>query len=91
MPLSPEVNLALWLFVLQLVLNPSWSWAFFGNRSTATGLVVIIPFLIAVILSALAFAKVNTSAGWLMLPYPLWVAFATYLNTTMWWLNRASA
>ena len=35
-----------------------------------------------------AFRRVDRAAGWLLLPYLLWVSFAAYLNAGVWLLNR---
>ena len=35
-----------------------------------------------------SFGRVDRAAAWLLLPYALWVAFAGYLNASVWWLNR---
>jgi tryptophan-rich sensory protein len=91
LPPSETRDAVLMLFAVQLVVNAAWSWAFFGARSTLLGLFVIIPFLILVIATTLAFWRLDRTAGLMMLPYPLWVAFATYLNASMWWLNRTPA
>jgi translocator protein len=85
---TPEQSAALWLFSVQLVVNAAWSWAFFGMQSPVAGIVVILPFLVLVIVTTWAFWRLDAVSGWLMLPYPLWVAFATYLNIGIWWLNR---
>jgi translocator protein len=85
---SPEQATALWLFTAQLVVNAAWSWAFFGLRSPAFGIVVILPFLLLVVLTTIAFWRLDAVSGWMMLPYPIWVSFATYLNVGIWWLNR---
>jgi tryptophan-rich sensory protein len=34
------------------------------------------------------FVKINKIAGYLLIPYLLWVSFATVLNASIWWLNR---
>jgi tryptophan-rich sensory protein len=39
----------------------------------------------------IAFKRIDPLAGWLLLPYLLWVGFAAYLTTGIWWLNRAAA
>jgi translocator protein len=85
---TPEQSTALWLFAVQLIVNAAWSWAFFGMQSPLTGIIVILPFLALVIATTVAFSRLDAVSGWLMLPYPLWVAFATYLNIGIWWLNR---
>jgi tryptophan-rich sensory protein len=72
----------------QLLLNALWSPAFFGLHSPPLGLAVIVPLFCCVIWTARSFFKVQRLAGWLMVPYAAWVAYALYLNAGIWWLNR---
>jgi benzodiazapine receptor len=78
---------ALGLFLAQLVLNAAWSWLFFGLHSPAAGLAGIGCLWIAILLTIVAFFHVSPLAGWLMVPYLLWVTFASGLNFTIWRLN----
>ena len=84
----PGVRLAIIAFAVQLLLNMMWSPAFFGLRSTIAGLAVIVPLLIAIGVCTALFFRVSLPAGWLMTPYLAWVAFATALNMSLYWLNR---
>lgn len=84
---EPGAGAAAGLFVLQFVLNVSWSAAFFGARSPAAGLVVISLLWMAVAATAAAFHRVDRRAAYLMLPYLTWVTFAAYLNYAIWRLN----
>ena len=81
------VRRALAFFGVQLVLNALWSYFFFGLRSPLAGLVEIIILGIAIILTVRAFLQVSRTAGLLLIPYFLWVSFATGLNLAIWWLN----
>lgn len=78
---------AIGLFLAQLVLNAAWSWAFFAFRSPAAGLAVIIPLEALIILTALAFWRLDRIAGLSLAPYAAWVAFATALNLGILLLN----
>lgn len=75
------------LFALQLALNFSWSLVFFGGRNPFGGLLVIVPLLVAILLTIVAFALVDRRAALLLVPYLLWATFATYLNYGIWRLN----
>jgi tryptophan-rich sensory protein len=75
------------LFALQLALNLGWSVAFFGLRSVGGALVVCVALETVIILTILAFRPIDRLAAGLMLPYALWVAFATVLNAAIWRLN----
>lgn len=82
-----SVRAALLVFALQLVLNGSWSFVFFGAQSPAGGLVVIILLLAAIVWTMGHFFPLQRWAGWLLVPYLLWVTYATALNAAIWWLN----
>jgi tryptophan-rich sensory protein len=79
---------ALSLFFFQLVLNALWSVLFFGLRKPAAGLAEILLLWLAIVATVIAFFPVSRMAGWLMLPYLLWVSYAGYLNFGLWSLNR---
>lgn len=79
---------ALALFGVQLVLNVIWSVIFFGLHSPAGAFIEIIFLWLAILATIIAFAKVSKLAAWLMVPYILWVSFASYLNFMIWMLNR---
>lgn len=68
------------LFIIQLVLNAGWSAVFFGQRDPAGGLAVILLLLAAIVVTTWSFFRVNHVAGWLFVPYLIWVTYATTLN-----------
>ena len=74
---------------MQLVLNVGWSAAFFGRRSTAAGLVVIVPLWVAIATTIALSARVSRVAALLLLPYLAWTTFAAALNARVWSLNRS--
>ncbi len=71
------------IYSAQLAFNGLWSIAFFSISVPYVSLVVILFLLVAVILCTRAFAKVDRTAGWLMVPYLLWVSFATLFNASL--------
>jgi benzodiazapine receptor len=75
------------LFALQLTLNLGWSIAFFGLREIGAAVVVIVALEIAILLTLLQFRRIDGLAAALLVPYALWVAFATALNVAIWRLN----
>ncbi len=81
-------RLALTVFALQLVLNASWSWVFFGLRRPDLALVVIVALEVTILALIVLFRAISPLAGLLLVPYALWVAFATALNAAIWQLNR---
>ena len=77
----------LWLYFAQLALNALWSPAFFGLENPLLGLVVIIPLWMLILACVIRFQKISKWASGLMVPYLLWVSFATALNYSIWQLN----
>ena len=75
------------LFLVEIALNAAWSVVFFGLHSPAGGLFVILLLDAAIVATIAALLAVDQAAGWLLAPYLVWVAFATVLNGSIWWLN----
>jgi benzodiazapine receptor len=82
-----NVKAALITFLVQLVLNVLWSAIFFGAKSLVGGAVVIVLLWIAILFTILRFFKISTVAGGLLIPYILWVTFASALNISIVALN----
>jgi translocator protein len=78
---------AYWIFGIQLVLNAMWSVVFFGAQNPGLAFIVIVFLWISIILNIVAFYKIRKSAGYLLVPYLLWVSFASVLNFAIWILN----
>ncbi|MCW3976047.1 MAG: tryptophan-rich sensory protein [Candidatus Bathyarchaeota archaeon] len=82
-----QVKTALIIFAAQLFLNAIWSPIFFGLRALFAAFLVIVVLWIAILLTILIFYKISTIAAVLLIPYILWVSFATILNYSLWILN----
>lgn len=82
-----ERRVALSVFGVQLALNATWTLVFFGAHAIFGGLVVIAALLAAILATIGAFARIDRRAAALLLPYLLWVGFATVLNYEIWRLN----
>lgn len=78
---------ALGLWALQLALNLCWSLIFFGARAIGAALAEIVVLLAAILATALLFWRIDRLAGALLVPYAVWVGFATILNAALWRLN----
>jgi translocator protein len=85
--MNKGVRLALNIFAAQLALNVFWSVIFFGWESFWLAYAEIILLWIFILLTIVKFWKVDKTAGWLLLPYILWVSFASFLNLTVARLN----
>ena len=79
---------ALWLWLAQLLANALWSYLFFGLQRPGLALVDITVLLVLIAWTIVRFKPIDHLAAWLMVPYWLWVFFATYLNASLWYLNR---
>jgi tryptophan-rich sensory protein len=82
-----DVRIPLVLFAIQLILNTIWSFAFFGLESPISGLLVILLLLVFIVATIVTFYPVRKAAAWLLIPYLLWVSFATVLNYALFTLN----
>ncbi len=83
----PKINSAIGLFMVQITLNFFWSLVFFRWQSPQWAFVEIILMWIAIFLTIRSFYQINKMAGYLLIPYILWVSFAAFLNYTIWQLN----
>lgn len=79
---------AIAVFIFQLVLNLVWTPLFFGSHQTGLALVDIVAMWLCIALTIVFARKVNRAAGWLLVPYLMWVSYATYLNAGFFTLNR---
>jgi tryptophan-rich sensory protein len=84
---SAARRLALTLFFAQLALNAAWSWMFFGVHNPLLGLINIVPQLLVILATIVAFYNVDKIAAWCLVPLAAWVCFATVLNFAIWKLN----
>lgn len=82
------VKYAVLLFVFHLLINSLWSIVFFGFKNIILALFVIILLWLLIIKIILVFSKIEKKAALLLVPYLIWVSFATILNASLWILNR---
>lgn len=80
-------NLAMSIFLVQLILNAFWSVIFFGLGNFWFAFVEIVFLWLFIVLTIAQFWKINKTASLLLLPYILWVSFAAFLNFTIATLN----
>jgi benzodiazapine receptor len=80
-------RLAVVLFGLQLILNAAWSWMFFWANSPVLGMINIVPQLLIILATNMAFARVDRVAALCLVPLAVWVAYASVLNAAIWQLN----
>jgi translocator protein len=75
------------LFGFQLIFNFLWSILFFKYHQIAIAFVDILLLLNTILILLFFVFRISKIAAWLLVPYLLWVGFATYLNFTIWYLN----
>jgi benzodiazapine receptor len=78
---------ALTLFLVQLALNALWSWLFFAWHRGALAFADILLLWALIVATLIAFWRIRPLAGALLVPYLLWVSFASALNYSLWQLN----
>ena len=86
-PPSAQRRNALGWFAVQLALNAVWSPLFFGAHATLTALIVIVLLLVAIVATIRASLPLSKIAAWLLVPYALWIAYASTLNAGIVALN----
>lgn len=75
------------LYYMQLVFNYLWTFIFFVFRLRLLSVLWIIILDVLVIIMTYQFYKQNKLSGILLIPYVLWLLFATYLNISIYFLN----
>lgn len=75
------------LFFIQLGLNALWSVLFFGMKSPILGLADIVSLWVMIFLTIKSFYSISRLSAYLLIPYILWVSFASLLNLSIVLLN----
>lgn len=75
------------IYLIQLILNLSWSFIFFYLHEIGFALAEIIFLLIMIVVNATVFYKIDKVAGLLFIPYIIWVSFASFLTYNIYILN----
>jgi tryptophan-rich sensory protein len=77
---APGRGLAIAAFIVQLIANYCWSPLFFGMHQISAAFWLILFILAAAIVTTLLFGRIRSAAAWLMVPYMMWLSFASILN-----------
>lgn len=75
------------IYFLNLILNLLWSLLFFGLKTPLIAFIEIIVLWIIIIVNIIIFYRISKASGILMIPYLLWVSFASVLNYFIYHLN----
>jgi len=78
---------ALTFFLVQLAVNALWSWLFFGWHLGALAFADTLLLWVLITAMLITFRRVSLLASVLLIPYLLWVSFASVLNYMIWHLN----
>jgi len=81
------IKTALLIFAVQLGLNLFWSFLFFNLQNPFLALLEILLLWVFILLTIFRFAKISKPAALILLPYLLWVSFASLLNFSIFQLN----
>lgn len=87
---SQRVKAALTLFVVQLGVNALWSWLFFAWHMGGFAFVEVVLLALLIASTIVLFWRVRRVAGVLLVPYLLWVSFASALTLALWRANPAT-
>ena len=79
---------ALTVYALQLIFNFFWSIFFFNLRAFLFSFLWLAVLLLLIVKMIVDFVKIKKLAGYLQIPYLIWVTFAGYLNLGIYLLNR---
>ena len=82
-----KVKVAIYIFVAQLFLNMLWSILFFGLQNPLLALIEIFILWALILLTIVKFSEISKKATYLLIPYILWVSFASILNLFIYLLN----
>ena len=88
--LAKATGKAFSIYAVQLALNLAWSGLFFGWQRIDLALIEVVILLCSIIVNSIVFWRIDRTAGLLLIPYILCVAYATALNGALWLLNPAN-
>ena len=78
---------AIWLYGIQLAFNFLWPILFFNLSAYLFAFIWLVVLWILILATTVQFYRIRDIAGYLMIPYLAWVAFAGYLNLGIYLLN----
>ena len=78
---------ALWTYGIQLAFNFLWTIVFFNLQWFLFAFIWLVVLWLLILATIIQFYRIRKAAGYLLIPYLLWVAFAGYLNFGVYLLN----
>lgn len=83
-----NVKKGMYFFIIQLTLNALWSYLFFGMHNLFLSIIEIILLWLIIYETIIQFKKVDRLASKLLIPYLIWVSYASILTASVWYLNK---
>lgn len=75
------------LYILQMLLNWSWTFVFFGAHLLTLSWIIIAAMILLTLLIMIESFKTIPNVTWLLIPYLVWISFAWYLSFFIWMHN----
>ena len=79
---------AYFFYLVKLIFNLAWSFLFFTFRLYGISFIWTIILIVLVIITFIKFIKIDKIAGLLLIPYLIWLFYASYLNFFVWVFNE---
>lgn len=86
-PRNASRSRTLAVFVVQLVVNFFWPVIFFDLEAYAVALIWLAVLFTVSVLMAIAFRRIDDAAGYIQIPYLIWLGYAAYINAGVWLLT----
>ncbi len=83
-----QIRSALQAYGWQLGANFLWPLLFFSAEAYLPAFLWLVLLWVLIAITLYRFARIRPAAGWLLVPYLVWVTFAGYLNLGIYLLNR---
>ena len=84
---SPDRYILLGLYAAQLAVNLLWPYLFFVQQALGLAFFWLLLLWMLAAIMLYQFFRVSKTAGWILLPYQLWLTYAAVLNFTLARLN----
>lgn len=82
-----NVRNGLVLFALQLIMNATWTYLFFGLQSLLLGFIGIIILWFLVFVTINKFYYISKKSAYILVPYIIWLTIALLINLSLYLVN----
>jgi tryptophan-rich sensory protein len=82
-----RIKITAGIFMLNAILNVLWSYIFFTRHQMYNAFVEAIALDLTVLILIMLTWRISKIASTLLIPYALWVAFASFLTWSVWVMN----